>query len=153
MHLSKAASIILLDDNFASVVRGIREGRLVFNNLKKSIMYTLCHIVPEVSACCCCCCCYYTLCHIVPELCACWCCRYGFCGPCFMLMLLLYVNKAPVLVETRARVKNHVSTRKSSKSWFLRAAPKRPWAPWMGKFLPTPPFLLLLLQLLAKASL
>lgn len=45
----QAASIILLDDNFASVVRGIREGRLVFNNLKKSIMYTLCHIVPEVS--------------------------------------------------------------------------------------------------------
>ncbi|CAN0492212.1 unnamed protein product, partial [Scytosiphon promiscuus] len=44
----QAASIILLDDNFASVVRGIREGRLVFNNLKKSIMYTLCHIVPEV---------------------------------------------------------------------------------------------------------
>ncbi|CAM9277312.1 unnamed protein product [Ascophyllum nodosum] len=44
----EAASIILLDDNFASVVRGIREGRLVFNNLKKSIMYTLCHIVPEV---------------------------------------------------------------------------------------------------------
>lgn len=44
----EAASIILLDDNFASVVRGIREGRLVFNNLKKSVMYTLCHIVPEV---------------------------------------------------------------------------------------------------------
>lgn len=46
--IQQAASIILLDDNFASVVRGIREGRLVFNNLKKSIMYTLCHIVPEV---------------------------------------------------------------------------------------------------------
>ena len=47
----QASSIILLDDNFASVVRGIREGRLVFNNLKKSIMYTLCHIVPEVKHC------------------------------------------------------------------------------------------------------
>ncbi|CAM9225987.1 unnamed protein product [Discosporangium mesarthrocarpum] len=44
----EAASIVLMDDNFASVVAGIKEGRLIFSNLKKSIMYTLCHIVPEV---------------------------------------------------------------------------------------------------------
>ncbi|KAG0287811.1 hypothetical protein BGZ97_006987, partial [Linnemannia gamsii] len=33
----EAASMILLDDNFASTVRGIEEGRLIFTNLKKSI--------------------------------------------------------------------------------------------------------------------
>ncbi|KAH0558645.1 hypothetical protein GP486_004705 [Trichoglossum hirsutum] len=44
----EAASMILLDDNFASTVRGIEEGRLIFVNLKKSIQYTLSHITPEV---------------------------------------------------------------------------------------------------------
>jgi sodium/potassium-transporting ATPase subunit alpha len=44
----EAASMILLDDNFASTVRGIEEGRLIFINLKKSIQYTISHIFPEV---------------------------------------------------------------------------------------------------------
>ncbi|KAJ2157889.1 hypothetical protein GGF46_004175 [Coemansia sp. RSA 552] len=44
----EAAAMILLDDNFASVVRGIEEGRLVFANLKKSIRYTVSHSTPEV---------------------------------------------------------------------------------------------------------
>ncbi|CAB4389242.1 unnamed protein product [Rhizophagus irregularis] len=44
----EAASMILIDDNFASVVKGIAEGRLIFTNLKKSIQYTLSHITPEV---------------------------------------------------------------------------------------------------------
>lgn len=44
----EAASMILLDDNFASIVRGIEEGRLIFINLKKSIQYTISHIFPEV---------------------------------------------------------------------------------------------------------
>ncbi|KAJ1563931.1 hypothetical protein HK096_010380 [Nowakowskiella sp. JEL0078] len=44
----QAASMILLDDDFASTVTGISEGRLIFNNLKKSITYTLSHIIPEV---------------------------------------------------------------------------------------------------------
>jgi len=43
-----AAAMILLDDNFASTVHGIEEGRLIFANLKKSIQYTISHIVPEV---------------------------------------------------------------------------------------------------------
>ncbi len=44
----EAADIVLLDDNFASIVVGIKEGRLLFSNLKKSIAYTLAHLVPEV---------------------------------------------------------------------------------------------------------
>ncbi|KAK3376562.1 hypothetical protein B0T24DRAFT_656487 [Lasiosphaeria ovina] len=44
----EAASMILLDDNFASIVRGIEEGRLIFVNLKKSIKYTISHSTPEV---------------------------------------------------------------------------------------------------------
>ncbi|KAF9148587.1 hypothetical protein BG015_009667 [Linnemannia schmuckeri] len=44
----EAASMILLDDNFASTVRGIEEGRLIFTNLKKSIQYTITHSMPEV---------------------------------------------------------------------------------------------------------
>ncbi|KAF9172499.1 hypothetical protein BGX21_001487 [Mortierella sp. AD011] len=43
-----AAAMILLDDNFASTVRGIEEGRLIFANLKKSIQYTITHSMPEV---------------------------------------------------------------------------------------------------------
>ncbi|KAL1916323.1 uncharacterized protein VTP21DRAFT_5940 [Calcarisporiella thermophila] len=44
----EAASMILLDDNFASTVHGIEEGRLIFTNLKKSIRYTISHSTPEV---------------------------------------------------------------------------------------------------------
>jgi sodium/potassium-transporting ATPase subunit alpha len=44
----EAAAMILLDDNFASTVNGIEEGRLIFINLKKSIQYTISHSTPEV---------------------------------------------------------------------------------------------------------
>lgn len=44
----EAASMILMDDNFSSTVRGIEEGRLIFVNLKKSIKYTISHITPEI---------------------------------------------------------------------------------------------------------
>jgi len=37
----EAADIVLLDDNFTSIVKGVEQGRLVFDNLKKSIMYKL----------------------------------------------------------------------------------------------------------------
>uniref|UniRef100_A0AC35FTZ4 Cation-transporting P-type ATPase C-terminal domain-containing protein n=1 Tax=Panagrolaimus sp. PS1159 TaxID=55785 RepID=A0AC35FTZ4_9BILA len=44
----KTADIILTDDNFASIVKGIEEGRLMFDNLRLSIAYTLAHLWPEV---------------------------------------------------------------------------------------------------------
>ncbi len=45
----QAADMILLDDNFASIVNGVEEGRLIFDNLKKSIVYTLTSNIPELA--------------------------------------------------------------------------------------------------------
>eukprot|EP01133_Synstelium_polycarpum_P008370 gene8370-9837_t len=44
----EAAAIVLLDDNFASIVSGIEEGRMIFDKLKKSICYTLSSNIPEL---------------------------------------------------------------------------------------------------------
>eukprot|EP01094_Clydonella_sp_ATCC50884_P000582 TRINITY_DN10456_c0_g1_i1.p1 TRINITY_DN10456_c0_g1~~TRINITY_DN10456_c0_g1_i1.p1 ORF type:complete len:981 (+),score=263.73 TRINITY_DN10456_c0_g1_i1:153-3095(+) len=44
----EAADIILMDDNFASIVVGVEHGRLIFDNLKKTIAYTLTHLLPEI---------------------------------------------------------------------------------------------------------
>jgi sodium/potassium-transporting ATPase subunit alpha len=43
-----AADMLLLDDNFCSIVNGVEEGRLIFDNLKKSIAYTLSSNIPEI---------------------------------------------------------------------------------------------------------
>eukprot|EP00660_Eupelagonema_oceanica_P001767 gene1767-377_t len=45
----EAADMILMNDNFASIVDGVEEGRLIFDNLKKSIAYTLSSNIPEIS--------------------------------------------------------------------------------------------------------
>merc|ERR1712038_846050 len=45
----EAADMILLDDNFASIVNGVEEGRIIFDNLKKSIAYTLSSNIPEIA--------------------------------------------------------------------------------------------------------
>uniref|UniRef100_A0A914CA35 Sodium/potassium-transporting ATPase subunit alpha n=1 Tax=Acrobeloides nanus TaxID=290746 RepID=A0A914CA35_9BILA len=45
----QAADMVLLDDNFASIVTGVEEGRLIFDNLKKSIAYTLTSNIPELA--------------------------------------------------------------------------------------------------------
>ena len=44
----EAGQIILMNDNFASIVDGIREGRLIFENLKKCICYVLASNIPEL---------------------------------------------------------------------------------------------------------
>mmetsp|Transcript_21850 Transcript_21850/g.16210 ORF Transcript_21850/g.16210 Transcript_21850/m.16210 type:complete len:122 (+) Transcript_21850:299-664(+) len=36
-----AADILLLDDDFSSIVVGVEQGRVMFDNLKKSIVYAL----------------------------------------------------------------------------------------------------------------
>jgi len=45
-----SSDMVLLDDNFASIVLAIRQGRRVFNNLKKSIRFLLAANVGEVFA-------------------------------------------------------------------------------------------------------
>ncbi|KAF8072642.1 Atpalpha [Scenedesmus sp. PABB004] len=44
-----AADIVLMDDEFPSIVAAIEEGRVIYDNLKKTIAYTLAHAVPEAS--------------------------------------------------------------------------------------------------------
>jgi sodium/potassium-transporting ATPase subunit alpha len=44
-----AADMIILDDDFSSIVNGVEEGRLIFDNLKKSIAYTLSSNIPEIA--------------------------------------------------------------------------------------------------------
>ncbi|CAD5207829.1 unnamed protein product [Bursaphelenchus okinawaensis] len=44
----QAADMILLNDNFASIITGVEEGRLIFDNLKKAIAYVLTSNVAEL---------------------------------------------------------------------------------------------------------
>lgn len=43
-----AADMILLNDDFASIIDGIEEGRKIFDNLKKTIVYLLTSNITEV---------------------------------------------------------------------------------------------------------
>ena len=44
----EAATMILADDNFATIVQAIRAGRQVYDNVRKFILYIFAHAVPEV---------------------------------------------------------------------------------------------------------
>jgi len=44
----EASDIILLDDNFATIVRAIEQGRAVYDNIKKFITYILTSNIPEI---------------------------------------------------------------------------------------------------------
>jgi calcium-translocating P-type ATPase len=44
----EAADMVLADDNFASIVAGVEEGRAVFENVRKFLTYILTHNVPEL---------------------------------------------------------------------------------------------------------
>ena len=44
----QAADMVLLDDNFASIVIGVELGRVIFENIKKTIAYILTSNIPEL---------------------------------------------------------------------------------------------------------
>jgi calcium-translocating P-type ATPase len=44
----EASDVVLLDDNFASIVNGIEEGRAVFENIRKFLTYILTSNIPEL---------------------------------------------------------------------------------------------------------
>jgi sodium/potassium-transporting ATPase subunit alpha len=44
----EAADIVLLDDNFASIVNAVEEGRAVYDNIRKFVTYILASNVPEI---------------------------------------------------------------------------------------------------------
>ena len=44
----EAATMVLTDDNFAGVVTAVREGRRVYDNVRKFILYVFAHATPEV---------------------------------------------------------------------------------------------------------
>jgi magnesium-transporting ATPase (P-type) len=65
----EAAKVILMDDNFASIVHGIAEGRLIFDNLKKCGIPAFIVKMQQLSSFDFCCrCIIYVLVHITPEM-------------------------------------------------------------------------------------
>jgi calcium-translocating P-type ATPase len=44
----EAATMVLTDDNFATIAIAVREGRRAYENLRKFVMYIFAHAVPEV---------------------------------------------------------------------------------------------------------
>uniref|UniRef100_A0A1I7ZE95 Cation_ATPase_N domain-containing protein n=1 Tax=Steinernema glaseri TaxID=37863 RepID=A0A1I7ZE95_9BILA len=44
----EAADIVLMQNDLSNIVSGIEEGRLLFENIKKTIAYVLAHIIPEL---------------------------------------------------------------------------------------------------------
>ncbi len=44
----EAADVVLMDDNFASIVNGVEEGRAVFENIRKFLTYILTSNIPEL---------------------------------------------------------------------------------------------------------
>ena len=44
----EAADVVFMDGNFASIIKGIEEGRKLYDNVKKSLVYTVSHLIVEV---------------------------------------------------------------------------------------------------------
>ncbi|MHB1055137.1 MAG: cation-translocating P-type ATPase [Thermoleophilia bacterium] len=44
----EAATIVLTDDNFASIVHAVEEGRVVYDNMRKFLAYIFAHATPEI---------------------------------------------------------------------------------------------------------
>ena len=44
----EASTMVLTDDNFATIVRAVEEGRRVYDNVRKFVFYIFVHTTPEV---------------------------------------------------------------------------------------------------------
>lgn len=44
----ESATMVITDDNFATIATGVREGRRVFANIRKFVLYIFAHAIPEV---------------------------------------------------------------------------------------------------------
>jgi len=44
----EAADMVIMDDNFATIVRAIREGRMIYDNIRKFIQYTMTSNIGEI---------------------------------------------------------------------------------------------------------
>jgi calcium-translocating P-type ATPase len=44
----ESATVVLTDDDFATIAAGVREGRRVYDNVRKFVLYIFAHAVPEV---------------------------------------------------------------------------------------------------------
>ena len=44
----EAATMVLTDDNFATIIRAVESGRRVYDNVRKFILYIFAHAVPEI---------------------------------------------------------------------------------------------------------
>jgi Ca2+-transporting ATPase len=45
----EAADLVIIDDNFATIVDAVREGRVIFDNIKKFVFYIFAHNVAELT--------------------------------------------------------------------------------------------------------
>jgi len=45
----EAATMVLTDDNFATIIRAVESGRRVYDNVRKFILYIFAHAVPEIA--------------------------------------------------------------------------------------------------------
>ena len=66
----EASDMVLLDDNFASIVGAVQEGRAIFDNIRKFIHFVLSHNIGEVLAM------FIATCSVG----RCRCCRFRSCG-------------------------------------------------------------------------
>jgi Ca2+-transporting ATPase len=100
-----AADIILADDNFATIIVAVEEGRKVYSNIKKAVQYLLSANIAEV------------LCLFVATIFL----RVEFLTPIMILWINLITDSLPALALGMEKVENDIMKqppRKTNKSLF-----------------------------------